>query len=62
VIASIDVKKDLLGHYWVRACSGKRSTGRNPVEWAQELEALGAGEILLTPLTGKALQGLMSTW
>jgi cyclase len=50
VIASIDVKKDLLGHYRVRTCAGKRATGRSPVEWAQELEALGAGEILLTSI------------
>lgn len=50
VIASIDVKKDLLGRYRVQTHAGKRSTGRNPVEWAQELEARGAGEILLTSM------------
>lgn len=50
VIASIDVKKDLLGRYRVQTHAGKHSTGRNPVEWAQELEARGAGEILLTSM------------
>jgi len=50
VIASIDVKKDIWGKYNVRTHSGKSVTGRNPVEWAQELEALGAGEILLTSM------------
>ncbi len=50
VIASIDVKKDLLGRYKVQSHAGKNSTGRNPVEWAQELEARGAGEILLTSI------------
>ena len=50
VVASIDVKKDLLGRYRVHCEAGKRNTGRNPVEWAQELEALGAGEILLTSI------------
>lgn len=50
VIASIDVKKDLLGRYRVHTQAGRKSTGRNPVEWAQELEALGAGEILLTSM------------
>lgn len=50
VIASIDVKKDLLGRYRVQNHAGKKSSGRNPVEWAQELESLGAGEILLTSM------------
>lgn len=50
VIASIDVKKDLWGRYRVFTHAGKRSTGRDPVEWAQELVALGAGEILLTSI------------
>lgn len=50
VVASVDVKKDLLGRYRVHCEAGSRNTGRNPVEWAQELEALGAGEILLTSI------------
>ena len=50
VIASIDVKKDLLGHYRVQSQSGKKNSGRNPIEWAQELELRGAGEILLTSI------------
>lgn len=50
VIASIDVKKDLWGRYRVQTHAGKRSTGRDPVEWVQELAALGAGEILLTSI------------
>ena len=29
---------------------GKAPTGRDPVEWAREVEALGAGEILLTSI------------
>lgn len=50
VIASIDVKKDLWGRYRVYTHAGKRATGRDPVEWAQELVTLGAGEILLTSI------------
>jgi cyclase len=50
VIASIDVKKDVLGRYGVRIQAGRKNSGRNPVEWAQELEDLGAGEILLTSI------------
>lgn len=50
VIASIDVKKDLWGRYRVQSHGGKKNTGRDPVEWAQELETRGAGEILLTSM------------
>jgi cyclase len=50
VIVSIDVKRDLWGHYQVRTRAGTRNTHRNPVAWAQAAEALGAGEILLTSI------------
>ncbi|MBL8344043.1 MAG: imidazole glycerol phosphate synthase subunit HisF [Rubrivivax sp.] len=50
VIVSIDVKRDLLGRQRVRTHSGTRNSGRDPVEWAQEAERLGAGEILLTSI------------
>jgi len=48
VIASIDVKKSLFGRNTVRYLSAKRTTHLDLVGWARELEALGAGEILLT--------------
>ena len=50
VIASIDVRKRLFGPYTVRGLGGKYDTGRDPVEWAMEVESLGAGEILLTAI------------
>ncbi|TMJ00629.1 MAG: imidazole glycerol phosphate synthase subunit HisF [Alphaproteobacteria bacterium] len=50
VIVSIDVKRNLWGQYQVRTRSGLRNTHRNPVAWAQEVESLGAGEILLTSI------------
>lgn len=50
VIASMDVRKSIFGAYEVRAVSGTRGTGRDPVEWAQEVESRGAGEILLTSI------------
>ncbi|MCO7223797.1 AglZ/HisF2 family acetamidino modification protein [Pleionea sp. CnH1-48] len=50
VIASIDVKKNMFGKYEVMANNGKVSTKRSPIEWAEELESLGAGEILLTSI------------
>lgn len=50
VVASIDVKRDNQGMptVWIR--SGTTPTGRHPVDLAQEMEALGAGEILLTSI------------
>ena len=50
VIASIDVKKDIWGRYGVRVQAGRKRVSHDPVEWAQELESLGAGEILLTSI------------
>ena len=50
VIGSIDVKKNILGQYRVYVNDGKERTDLEPVEWAQQLEHLGAGEILLTSM------------
>ena len=50
LVASIDVKKNFWGHYEVWSHAGKRNTKKNPVDWAAELEQLGAGEILLTSI------------
>lgn len=50
VVASIDVKKNFWGHYEVWSHAGKKNTKKNPVEWAAELEQLGAGEIILTSI------------
>lgn len=50
VIASIDVKRNWLGRQMVRSCAGKINSYRHPVTWAQEVEKLGAGEILLSSI------------
>jgi len=50
IIASIDVRKSLLGRYEVVIGDGKRRTGVDPVEYARKVESLGAGEILLTSI------------
>ena len=47
VVACIDVKKDLFGAYRVYDHIKHKPTRLNPVEWAQQLEKSGAGEILL---------------
>lgn len=48
VIASIDVKRDWLGREKIFSHGGKKKTEKDLIEWAVELEKLGAGEILLT--------------
>jgi cyclase len=48
VVVSIDFRKDAGGRYEVCSHAGKQATGRDPVEFAQEVDQLGAGEILLT--------------
>ncbi len=48
VVASIDVRKHEDGTYECFKSCGSLSTGKDPVVWAQEVEAHGAGEILLT--------------
>ncbi|MDP6902873.1 MAG: AglZ/HisF2 family acetamidino modification protein [Verrucomicrobiota bacterium] len=48
VITAIDVKTSFWGISTVRTEGARCNTRRDPVEWAQEAEERGAGEILLT--------------
>lgn len=48
VVASIDYKKNYEGKIKCYSQNGKNETNFSPVEWAQKVEELGAGEILLT--------------
>ena len=50
VVASIDVKKHLLGSYQVWSHCGTVNTKRDPVSVAMEAEQRGAGEILLNSI------------
>lgn len=47
IVASIDVKKNLLGKYIVTSLSGVYSSPFSPDEYAKLVEKAGAGEILL---------------
>ena len=46
-VVCLDVKRTLLGRYVVYFESGRISSGKTPIEFARELEDLGAGEIIL---------------
>jgi len=48
VIASIDIKKNMWGRYDVVLQRATKSVGVAPIEYAKQLESLGAGEIMLT--------------
>jgi len=50
VVVSIDVKKGKDGDYYVYSNDGKINTGRKVLDWAQEVETLGGGEIYLTSI------------
>jgi imidazole glycerol-phosphate synthase subunit HisF len=50
VVASMDVKRNWLGRYGVFVGGGRRDVGRDPVEYARELEQRGAGELLLNSI------------
>jgi cyclase len=50
VVASIDVKRTLLGAYEVYVAGGRTRTHVDPVRYAQDMEKAGAGEILLTAI------------
>lgn len=50
VVASIDARRADDGRYLCFSYSGTVATGRRVDEWARELEARGAGEILLTSI------------
>ena len=50
VVAAIDAKKMADGSWHVFVGGGRKDTGMDLIQWAQEVVALGAGEILLTSM------------
>ena len=50
VVAAIDAKKMADESWHVFVAGGRMDTGRDLIQWAQEVVALGAGEILLTSM------------
>lgn len=50
IIAAIDAKREAAGFWRVYINGGKQPTELDAVAWARKVEALGAGEILLTSM------------
>jgi cyclase len=47
IVITIDVKKDILGNYYVYTNRGKKNTGMRVEEWVKKVGVLGAGEIII---------------
>ncbi|MCS6808049.1 MAG: imidazole glycerol phosphate synthase cyclase subunit [Bacteroidota bacterium] len=50
VVVSIDVRRNEVGKHRVWTHCGKQPTNLDPVEWAQQAEERGAGELLVTSI------------
>ncbi|MCB1896391.1 MAG: imidazole glycerol phosphate synthase subunit HisF [Zoogloeaceae bacterium] len=50
IVVAIDAKQVETGRWEVFTHGGRRPTGLDAVDWARRVEALGAGEILLTSM------------
>ena len=50
IVVAIDAKQVAPGRWEVFTHGGRKATGLDAVEWARKMQALGAGEILLTSM------------
>lgn len=50
IVVAIDAKQTAPGQWQVFTHGGRNNTGLDAIEWARTVEALGAGEILLTSM------------
>ena len=50
IVVAIDAKRSAPGQWQVFTHGGRTATGLDAVAWAQKMESLGAGEILLTSM------------
>lgn len=50
IVASIDFKRTLFGKHEVFVNRGRKGTGKSLIDYAQEMEASGAGELMITSI------------
>jgi cyclase len=50
IVVAIDAKQTAPGKWEVFTHGGRKATGLDVIEWAQKMQGLGAGEILLTSM------------
>ncbi len=56
MVIAIDARRRPSGGWQVYSHGGRVSTGRDALEWAQEAESLGAGEVLITSIDSDGTQ------
>lgn len=49
-VVCIDYRKNIWGRNEVMISGGRKGTGKNPLEFAQEMEKLGAGELIINSI------------
>lgn len=52
IVVAIDAKQVSAGRWEIFTHGGRKATGIDAIEWAAKMQALGAGEILLTSMDG----------
>ena len=50
IVVVLDVKKNKTGKYEIWTHNGTKNTGKDPVEFAKEVESLGAGEVVINSI------------
>ncbi len=50
IVVAIDAKQTTPGQWQVFTHGGRKATGIDAIDWARQIQALGAGEILLTSM------------
>lgn len=61
VVVAIDTKRTVSGDWMVYINGGRISTGIHTLDWAMEVQRLGAGEVLLTSMNGDGTKSGYST-
>lgn len=49
-VVVLDVKKKLFGGYEIYTHNAKKSTGKNPLQWAEYCQKMGAGELVINAI------------
>jgi imidazole glycerol-phosphate synthase subunit HisF len=57
IVVAIDYKVNGSGQREVYSHGGTKATGKDPLAWSKEVEALGAGEIIVTSIDREGVMG-----
>jgi cyclase len=58
IVVSIDIRKSKIGKYTIYTERGSRNAGLDPIQFAKDIEKMGAGELLVTSINNEGtMQG-----